>query len=82
MLILAQSVSINTYSNVTNNVLLPIFALGVAVMLIFGAFHSRGNQEHIGLLLFVAAVAALALPLALVIFNNVGGLSITVPALP
>jgi len=72
------------YSTVTNNILLPVFALAlaVAVMLMVGAFHSRGNQEHIGLLIFVAAVAALALPLALVIFNNVGGLSITVPALP
>ena len=60
MLILAQSVSLNNYSTVTNNILLPIFALAVAVMLMFGAFHSRGNQEHIGLLIFVAAVAALA----------------------
>jgi tellurite resistance protein TehA-like permease len=82
MFTLAQSVSLNPYSNVTNNILLPIFALAVNVMLIFGALHSRGNQEHIGLLLFVAAVAALALPLALVIFNNVGSLTIGVPALP
>jgi hypothetical protein len=45
---------------------------------------ARGNSrkiENIGLI-FVAAVATLALPLALVIFNSVGGLGITVPVLP